>query len=186
MSETISQQDERRLMRLLHGEMGEREAAHLRRRLESEPALATAYRRLERVWNSLEAPPPAAVPPGFARRTAARILEQSARSGSSPTSLVGLLSPSRWALAPASMRLAAALALVLGVVLGVVLGLRLEAIDGAPAAPVLAEITEPTTWESFETTETGLGDSSLAEQYWLLMDSDELPAFTAEEDDPAS
>jgi anti-sigma factor RsiW len=107
---------ERRLLRLLSGELPEAEASALRQRLEREPELAARFARLNRSWSDLELPPAAAAPPGFAARVLARAKEAEDRLG--------------WSVAPLWVRATAAAALVLGVVLGADLSLRTGADPG--------------------------------------------------------
>jgi len=94
-------------MRLLHGELGDEEARHWRRRIEVEPELARRWAALEEPWLALELPVPEAADPGLRRAVKARLL-RSADSWSST-----------WQLSPAWSRLAAAAALAGGIGLGV-------------------------------------------------------------------
>lgn len=112
---------EMELMRLLHGELPPKRARELRARLEREPELAAAMARLERTWQGLELPPPAPVPPGFARRLTARAREQA-----------GAIS---WATAPGWVRAAAAAALAAGIALGVAIEVPGEEISTAVEEP---------------------------------------------------
>ncbi len=98
------------LMRLLHGELPAAEARALRERLSREPELAAAYRRLEGAWHGLEAPPPSAVPPGFAGRVLAWVEAEEARRSAADLG---------WLEAPAWVRGAAVAALAAGLALGV-------------------------------------------------------------------
>ena len=156
----ITQDEQRQLLRLVHGELTSAAAATLRQRIAQEPPLAAAYQELEATWNDLALPPVAAVPTGFARRTAARVLE---RATESP------LAPPRWATAPWPVRATAAAALVAGVLLGV--GVGVQASD-ALYPPVVA--TAPVDDLAREVA-ADLAISTLAEQYWQLLESDELP-----------
>jgi anti-sigma factor RsiW len=156
----ITQDERRQLLRLVHGELTPAAAAALRQRIAQEPPLAVAYHELEATWAGLALPPVAAVPPGFAQRTKARVLE---RATESP------LAPPRWATAPGSVRAVAAAALVAGVLLGV--GVGIQASD-VLYPPVTA--TAPVDDLAREVA-ADLATSSLAEQYWQLLESDELP-----------
>lgn len=100
---------ERSLVRLLLGEPPPDEAGRLEDRLAAEPELAAAYRRLEERWQSLELPPPAPAPAGFAGRVLAR-----ARALGRPQAGLGA--------APLWVRATAALALALGIAGGAGLG----------------------------------------------------------------
>ena len=101
---------ERQLMRLIHGELPPEDARRLQQRLEVEPELAAAHRRLQALWQGLELPPPSPVPVGFRTRVLARLAAERDPKVIS------------WALAPGWVRATAALVLVLGVVLGASLG----------------------------------------------------------------
>lgn len=71
------------LMRLLHGELSDADAAELRSRLQKEPELHEEFQSLERQWSGLELPVPEPAPPGFATRVVARARE-SADQGLAP------------------------------------------------------------------------------------------------------
>jgi len=131
------------LMRLIHGELPEERARELRQRLEQDPALAEAYRRLQASWEALSLPPAAPVPPGFAGRVMARARQKGAAAG---LSLRG---------APAWVRAAAAAALVAGAALGVGVGQRWPETGSGRAG-----IVEPSSDEGFGQ------DVSLAGSYW--------------------
>ena len=91
----MSEQTQRQLMRLLHGELGDREAARRRRRIETEPDLARRWSELEALWAGLELPPVESGGAGLRRRVETR-LESEAATGPG------------WQLSPAWSRLAAA------------------------------------------------------------------------------
>jgi hypothetical protein len=129
------------LMRLLHGELGTERTRALRARLEREPALAAAYRRLESAWRGLELPPPAPVPVGFAGRvtTHARALRG---DGAAAAGTID------WSAAPRWVRATGAAALVAGVLLGAGLGSHRSADERATLA----------------------GEPGLTESYWVMVD----------------
>lgn len=181
----MNRQTDLNLMRLLHGELPEDQARALRVRLDQEPELAEAWRRLEAGWRGLDLPPASPVPPGFAQRVAASARQEAA----------GL----SWAQAPGWVRAAAAAVLVIGAAVGAGVGGRLPAAEraqrlvptlpapaprvpavGTPApaetpapraeaaAPALETETETEIEIETETeTETG---GSLAESYWEALD----------------
>src|SRR5215218_1380092 len=128
------------LMRLLHGEMPEERARELRVQMERDPALAEEYRRLEESWEGLALPPTAPVPPGFARRIAARARTQQVIS------------------TPGWVRAAAALALILGTVVGV----------GVGGSWPLPEKTREV--QAVEEEELSAVDGSLAESYLTTLE----------------
>lgn len=97
---------ERELMRLLHGELDAAAAAALRARLEREPELQAAYRRLEEAWRRLAEPPAEAVDPAFRVEVMERV-RGAAAAGFPPLGV-----------APRLARLLAALAVAAGVALG--------------------------------------------------------------------
>jgi anti-sigma-K factor RskA len=120
------------LMRLLHGELPAASARELRQRMEHEPELAAAYRRLAGAWEGLELPPAAPVPLGWSGRVMAQV-----RAASRPGAEASL----RWADAPRWVRATAAAALLVGVALGAGLGVRGESEEGRAVAgnPALTE-----------------------------------------------
>jgi len=65
------------LMRLLHGELDESAARQLRERIIASPELRESYEAMERQWQDLQLPEPAAAPMGFAARVVARARERS-------------------------------------------------------------------------------------------------------------
>ena len=136
------------LMRLLHGELPVAEARELQARLESEPALAAAYRRLEATWQDLSLPPAAPVPLGFAGRVMAQVRSRSAAGAPS------------WSAAPAWVRAGAAAALVAGAVLGVGVGRSWPVPQAGDTAGL------DSTSESASADE----DYSLAGSYWSLVE----------------
>jgi len=111
MRNAMTSDDQRQLMRLLHGELSAEETARWRQRLEVEPALAARYAELERLWSGLELPDPAPAGPQLAAAVRRR-LEREANP-----SLVDM-----WRLAPAGNRLLAAAALVAGIGIGTLAG----------------------------------------------------------------
>lgn len=151
------------LMRLLHGELPEEQARALRARLERDPALAEAYRRLGRSWEELALPPAAPVPLGFAQRAAAlATAERSAQTAPTPV----------W------VRAAAALALILGTAVGIEVGGSWPLGERKPAAVTQQDGTVETA-DQDETASTI--DGSLAEGYWTAMD--ELDGGTSESEE---
>jgi anti-sigma factor RsiW len=130
------------LMRLLHGELPAGEAAALRSRLEREPELDAAWRRLKAVWEGMAAPATAPVPVGFTGRVMAQV--RAARRTGAPAA--GTLS---WAAAPNWLRAACAAALVAGLLIGAGLGAH-----GTPAEERSALSGEP----------------GLSESYWVMVD----------------
>ena len=65
------------LMRLLHGELDDSAARQLRERIGGSPELQESYEAMERQWQELQLPEPAAAPMGFATRVAAKAKERS-------------------------------------------------------------------------------------------------------------
>jgi anti-sigma factor RsiW len=137
------------LMRLLHGELPPREAAALRARLEHEPELAAAWRRLEAVWGGLAAPATAPVPVGFSGRVMAHVRAASRRGAPAG----GAVS---WAAAPNWLRASCAAALLAGLLLGAGLGAH-----GLPG----------------EERSALAGEAGLSESYWRMID--DTPAVPA-------
>ena len=141
----MNPESERELVRLLHGELPAERAAALRARLEREPELQVAYRRLEALWTGLAAPPASDPPADFTAAVMARLRGQPA--GAPPAAL-------SWSLAPAWARATAVAALLAGVALGA------GAVRGLER-PVASE-------------ESGLaGETTLAESYWQALDEAE-------------
>lgn len=142
----MTHQDERRLMRLLHGELGADERRRLEGRLEREEELRQRFAALRSGWESLEEPPFKGVPPEFR----AGVLAVARRSRGDELS---------WSAAPAWVRAGAAAALVLGIGLGVGVGRRAEppATDVEPELTISSEIAEPL---------------SLAETFWMGFEDD--------------
>ncbi|HSL84380.1 MAG TPA: hypothetical protein VLF66_16525 [Thermoanaerobaculia bacterium] len=140
--------DDRRLMRLLHGELPPGEAAELRAALARDPAAAARLRELERLWAGLELPPPEGAPPGFAARVAARAAEERALRAAP--------------FGPAWARVAAAAVLVAGRAAGASRGV-LAGAPGGPDDPVVTaeEAAADAAWAYLEEAPT-----SLAESYW--------------------
>lgn len=65
------------LMRLLHGELDDGTAQRLRERIAASSELQESYGAMERQWQELQLPEPAAAPVGFATRVVARAKERS-------------------------------------------------------------------------------------------------------------
>jgi len=148
--------DDRRLMRLLHGELSPREEAEVRAALARDPAAAGRLRELERLWAGLELPPPEGAPPGFAARVAARAAERQARR----TAPFG----------PAWARVAAAAVLVAGMAAGASVGLLAGRAGEAPAIEAAeAEAADADAWAYLEEP-----TSSLAESYWSAVSGADL------------
>ncbi len=136
--------NERKLMRLLHGELRPQEARRLEREVEQDDELHAAHRRLARAWDSLELPP-AEPPAGFSAQmvAAARKLRD------------GELS---WGPAPAWARSGAAAALVTGLLLGAAFGRGFEAPATGSEATLVADA------------DADAVPLSLAEVYWLALE----------------
>lgn len=149
--------DDRRLMRLLHGELSPEEEVRLRAALARDPAAAARLRELERLWTGLELPPPDGAPPGFAARVAARAAEERARRAAP--------------FGPAWARVAAGAMLVAGMAAGASVGLLTGPAGEAPtAAAVEPEPTESAAaWAYLEDS-----PSSLAESYWTAVSGADL------------
>lgn len=69
------------LMRLLHGELDEIEAARLRERMEGDPDLQAEFVDLDRLWSGLELPPPEPAPKNLALRVLRRAKADAKGSG---------------------------------------------------------------------------------------------------------
>lgn len=141
---------ERRLMRLLHGELPPKEARRLERRLASDAEMRAAYERLAETWERVQGPPEGRLPAGFSAGVvaAARKVEG------------GELS---WSLAPVWARAGAAVALAAGLVLG-------AAFDGGftpPATPAADEVYADLDAESDDADAIPL---TLSEVYWLSLE----------------
>jgi anti-sigma factor RsiW len=147
---------EKDLMRLLHGELPEARAAELRARLDREPELARAYRRLAARWEGLALPPEAPVPPGFSSRVMAHVRATGSEGA-----------PLSWALAPTWVRAAAAAALVGGLALGAGLGL----LPGKPS-----ELLPGT---------AAIERIPLADSYWSLFEDEAAASRAASPDGEA-
>lgn len=152
---------ERQLMRRVHGELGAESARELDRRLAADAELGSRHRRLAALWQSLELPPPAAVPEGFRARVVAVCRGPSARSASGEL---------RWSLAPAWARVGSVAALVAGLLLGASLG---GVATGSPVAADLVGDLEAATF---------VQPLSLAESYWLGFESSDDPSAAAGEE----
>ncbi len=153
----MTKENERRLMRLLHGELPAAEARHLERELEGDAELRAAYRRLAETWERLELPA-SEVPAGFSAgvMAAAHELRQTGLRD-------GELS---WSLAPAWARTGAAAALATGLLLGVVFGGGVG-VPG-PGAPAAAGGEEVLLAEA--DVDADSLPLSLAEVYWLALE----------------
>ncbi len=140
---------QRRLMRLLHGELPPEEARQLERQLEHDAELRAAYEELAETWAHLELPEAGEAPAGFAAGVMAAASK--ARGGE--------LS---WSLAPLWARAGAPAALVAGLLLGVTFGGEFS--EPVPQAGV--ELYSETDAEA-------VADAvplSLAEAYWLALE----------------
>ncbi len=148
----------RQLMRLLHGELPADEACRLEQRLEHDPELSAAYRRLARAWDDLELPP-AEVPAGFSTDVvaAARKLACSPAAGGRGAEL-------SWSRAPVWARAGAAAALVTGVFLGATLGSSLALPVATGEAVFVADA------DSATVADADVVPFSLAEAYWLSLE----------------
>ncbi len=153
----MTKENQRRLMRLLHGELPAAEARRLEAELERDAQLRSAYRRLAETWEGLELPV-SEVPAGFSARVtaAARRLRQAELRG-------GELS---WSLAPAWARTGAAAALAAGLLLGAAFGGGFgtpgtEAPAGAGGEAVLVADAD---------VDADALPLSLAEVYWLALE----------------
>ncbi|MGD2113575.1 MAG: hypothetical protein PVG07_00875 [Acidobacteriota bacterium] len=164
--------DDRRLVRFLHGELPAEEAEALRRRLQREPEVAARLRRLEATWDALELPPPAAAPPGFAARVAARARRE---PGISRISRMG--ADDRAAFRPAWVRAAAAGALAGGLAAGAVLGwATLPEERQGPAEGSTATFDELPVEAASESI------PSLAEAYWTALSGGDAEDSSTEEE----
>jgi anti-sigma factor RsiW len=152
---------ERQLMRLLHGELDAERARELEARLEREVELRARYRRLAGAWRGLEPPPAAPVPGGFSARVMAAA--RGARSGE--------LS---WSLAPAWARAGSVAALLAGLLLGASFGLWSPGVRPPGVRPPGAAATGTGLAEAGEQEAYALAEPlSLAESYWLTLESDD-------------
>ena len=116
MRNTMTNDVERQLMQLLHGELSAEETTDWRQRLEAEPELAARYAEMERLWSGLDLPEPAAAGPELVAAVRRRLGRET------NPSLVEM-----WRLAPAWNRLLAAAALTVGVGIGAFAGTVSEA-----------------------------------------------------------
>ena len=112
------------LLRLLRNELPPEQAAALRRRVASEPALADLHRRLAAAWDGLALPQTQGVPLGFSGRVMTRVREAADERGAvSPGAAVPAGGPRlSWSSAPRWVRAAGAAALLAGALLGAGLG----------------------------------------------------------------
>ncbi len=159
----MNHQDERRLIRLLHGELDADERDRLEGRLEHDAQLRRRLADLRSAWESLEEAPFAGVPPDFRDdvMAGARRLRDNDLS---------------WSAAPAWVRLGATAALLLGVGLGVGVGERAEPTATATATAEIAvqatEITVQATESDYATDELA-EPLSLAETFWMGLEDDD-------------
>lgn len=140
---------EKRLMRLLHGELPPDEARRLEDRLAGDAEMRAAYEGLAATWERVQPPPEAPLPDGFAAgaMAAARKLRD------------GELS---WSLAPVWARAGAAAALVAGLMLGAVF-------DGGFTQPA------PSAGDLYADVDAATDDAdavplTLSEVYWLALE----------------
>ncbi len=148
----MTKENERRLMRLLHGELPAAEVRRLEQELERDGELRSTYERLAAAWNGLELPA-SEVPAGFSASVMAAARELPA----------GELS---WSLAPAWARAGAAAALAAGLLLGAAFGAGF-------GAPVAGSETELLADADVDADALPL---SLAEVYWLSLEESGIPA----------
>ena len=144
----IQSASERRLMRLLHGELPPDEARRLERRLEQDAELRAAYDRLAETWAGLELPEPGEAPAGFAAGV----------MGAARKVRGGELS---WSLAPLWARAGSTAALLAGLLLGATFG-------GDFAQPAPEAVVEYADADA-----DAIADAvplSLAEAYWLALE----------------
>lgn len=168
--------NERLLLRLLldprgtKGELTPQQARELGVRLGREPALAARYERLRRTWDALEAPPEEALPPGFARRLAARAAAEPG-TRRSPSSL--------WR-APGWVQAAATVAFAVGLTFGSWMLRSLPAVPGpvgadSPAVEAGAAVTSE--WEEADWGEMWAGgEPALAEVYLAALEAERRDA----------
>ncbi|MEM8963029.1 MAG: hypothetical protein AAGD38_16215 [Acidobacteriota bacterium] len=140
--------DERQLIRLLHGELDDVSTERLRARLAAEPALAARHARLGAVWRDLEGPSETSVAdPAFKHQVMARVRDRSMASTASWTR--------SWVATAAAT-----------VLTGVMIGLGAGQLVVAPSPP--SSLPAPTVMVAdLDTIERPL---SLTEAYWLALD----------------
>jgi hypothetical protein len=135
----MTDRDDTRLLRHLHGELSADEAQRLRCELAANPGLAARLAELETAWRGLELPPPTAPPPGWAARMARLAGDGMARGAGSPFGL---------GVAPAWAKTLVAASLAGGLLLGLGLGERLQlgagAVTVAPPPAAVAVAAEET------------------------------------------
>jgi ferric-dicitrate binding protein FerR (iron transport regulator) len=141
---------DRGLMRLLHGEASEEEAARLRGWIDEDPDVAERYRELASIWGRMELPEITAGE-DFLPQVRARI------AAGRDESVAAM-----WRLAPAWGRAVAMGALAIGIALGVAVG----ASDVVSADEIALEDWLLEEWE------LGDGDLTLVESYWLAIEDD--------------
>lgn len=179
--DTEDTMDERRLVRLLHGELAPEEAAALRREVARDPGAARRLAELGTTWEALELPAPRPAPSGFAGRVAALAAEEDAERRAADAAPLG----------PAWARAVAGAALILGLTAGATLAsLAGGAGGGEPVgASGSGEAPDPAAvaWKvPFGSGEAGIDwagtdavPSSLAETYWSALTGGEASASGA-------
>lgn len=149
----MTKDNERQLMRLIHGELSSGEAQQLERELERNAELRATHDRLAQTWASLELP--VSEPPGgFADDV------MSAARGQIEAGRRGELS---WSLAPAWARGGAAAALFTGLLLGTAFGRGFE-------LPTTNSQTVGSQTVIVADVEADAVPLSLAEVYWLSLE----------------
>ena len=141
---------ERRLMRLLHGELPADEAKRLEQQLAGDAELRAAYEALAATWEGIAAPPEERLPADFASgvMAAARKIRD------------GELS---WSLAPVWARAGATAALVAGLFLG-------AAFDGGFTQPVPAGDVVDLYDVDGDADDADAVPLTLSEVYWLVLE----------------
>lgn len=171
--DTRDRLDERRLLRLLAGELAPEEAADLRRRVARDPGAARRFAALKTRWESLELPPPRPAPPGFAGRIAALAVAGGAERRAAEAATLG----SAWA------RTVAGGALVVGLAAGASLATLAGGAgsagsggfsDGEPNPAAVARMGPSGDGRTgLDWAGTDAVPSSLAESYWSALTGDE-------------
>ncbi|MEE8523246.1 MAG: hypothetical protein V3T72_04885 [Thermoanaerobaculia bacterium] len=154
----MNSQHDRRLMRLIHGELAADEARVLERQIAGDSRLAARYRSLAAVWNDLEVPATASAPVDFM----AGVVAAARRQGSG---LPGSGHPAgeiSWSLAPVWARAGSMAALILGLVLGTSFG-----VDTGTG------FSEPELTGDQEAYLLLAEPASLAESFWLTLEETE-------------
>ena len=146
----------RDLMRLLHGEASEEEAATLRERMTEDSVVAERYAELESLWNGMDLPE-AKAGEDFLPQVRARVAANRDESVAA-----------MWRLAPAWGRAVAVSALALGIALGAALG----ASDAVSAEEIVLEKWASEDWASEDWASEDWADLNLAERYWLALENE--------------